>query len=1203
MRAPPPLSTRGGDRRANGTAASNDSNTGASGSPGAHFRQRMRANQGPSSSGVRLQQAKSMLDKAAEVIGRLEAGTASGISTAEQQQASSSQDSVPDEQPVASGSSNSGGEPMETSGTSTPAVNGKSSSSKSSDQPQEDSSENNTPQRQEEQQAVPQELEALYQEMDALNSMDPPMMEGGHLMTSIGNPIMGAISNSLQGGLFQAASAAFVSALSSMGSNPTSSSSNTTTTTSTSAPAISRTSSSTTATSSSSIASSTTVGSNSASLASSSQAGSSGSSEQSAPPSRSTEGSPSSGNHPLSGVRGITVRITNRGSQRSPAIRLEHPRCSVMVEVLDQYQDVQRRLQPFLQQYYRTMVDDRSYEEQNSRQLRDDQLVVWRVSSAMHYISHALHAISDIMIDLRRNPPRQLRARPFIIPQPALVQAQINVGPSSDAPSDRTRVQGRNSDNNNSNASNAEEFLIPGIGEVRSIPLNGSSTSASSFSIQTNASPARHTLLNIPEYLDDDNAGVVFMHVGPNDSDPIPSPPDFLRDIMSQLGMRIGSPGTTTSSTTASSSSGGTSSSPPSTPGVRRVLPVHNSQATGNSGTSTTNSTQTRVTPRAQQVHVTPLHVPGMGMTQFDPFLPCQSHHIRPVSVRRRRRPAAVQTAQTNQNAPQENEETDGQLNSSQQQSSSETQNSSSSNSANTNPNLPFVANILSDIMSGRNSEHQSEEEQQQEQMFAQLVRGVMSEITGSIGVQDDVTGSQGHPPATLQDFLEPFFGGGLLPGGERDSLFAHLFTTVSQSLSMGDLIRLFFGDSERLNRLFEPLQQFVRERILQGAEPSETSMDRAIDEIISDVNPHLIASAGIAAVHDGIDYVNTIHNFIRHRLHDIFNLILNHREQNTFGSVLISLLRHTVGEFVALSLHCFTDGAQGLERLVEGRVQAILSGMSPAIQAWSVNASIMQLRSMMSHLAITDDHIRRYIVSPDEGRRMGEARQNRMSPVIPVPGPRPAEESPAENSHEQDISHSNTSTVSGIEVMEVDELGGTEEITTSESGSSAVSNEERPHSVTVGSQSWHSAVPQEWIPVITRDVERQRRGVPDTHLSDAYLCGVPLKRRKIAAQSKPHGTVQQVLQDTLRQSLRTSGVNRSLVESVSNEVSTQLDSSFASHKKKKLFGQILLAWLILAPRAASSSRCIYDAQSMFLELMRFKKKKKVNIVTRPMEI
>lgn len=53
----------------------------------------------------------------------------------------------------------------------------------------------------------------------------------------------------------------------------------------------------------------------------------------------------------------------------------------------------------------------------------------------------------------------------------------------------------------------------------------------------------------------------------------------------------------------------------------------------------------------------------------------------------------------------------------------------------------------------------------------------------------------------------------------------------------------------------------------------------------------------------------------------------------------------------------------------------------------------------------------------------------------------------------------------------------------------------------------------QDWIPVITRDVERQQRGVPDTNLSDAYLCGMPLKRRKLASQHKPHGTVQQVIQ------------------------------------------------------------------------------------------
>lgn len=55
------------------------------------------------------------------------------------------------------------------------------------------------------------------------------------------------------------------------------------------------------------------------------------------------------------------------------------------------------------------------------------------------------------------------------------------------------------------------------------------------------------------------------------------------------------------------------------------------------------------------------------------------------------------------------------------------------------------------------------------------------------------------------------------------------------------------------------------------------------------------------------------------------------------------------------------------------------MAGVSPAIQTWSVNTSIMQLRSMMSRMTITDDHIRRYVVSPDEGRRMEEERSRRL--------------------------------------------------------------------------------------------------------------------------------------------------------------------------------------------------------------------------------
>lgn len=70
---------------------------------------------------------------------------------------------------------------------------------------------------------------------------------------------------------------------------------------------------------------------------------------------------------------------------------------------------------------------------------------------------------------------------------------------------------------------------------------------------------------------------------------------------------------------------------------VLTVFPLHGS------GTNTTNVTQTRVTHRPH-VHVTPLNVPGMGMNQFDPFLPCQSHHIRPATRRRHQAQTQVST-------------------------------------------------------------------------------------------------------------------------------------------------------------------------------------------------------------------------------------------------------------------------------------------------------------------------------------------------------------------------------------------------------------------------------------------------------------------------------------------------------------------------------------------------------------------------------
>lgn len=48
---------------------------------------------------------------------------------------------------------------------------------------------------------------------------------------------------------------------------------------------------------------------------------------------------------------------------------------------------------------------------------RDAQRVQNRVSQALHYIAHAYHHISDLMIDMNVAPPRQVRAPPTSIIQ------------------------------------------------------------------------------------------------------------------------------------------------------------------------------------------------------------------------------------------------------------------------------------------------------------------------------------------------------------------------------------------------------------------------------------------------------------------------------------------------------------------------------------------------------------------------------------------------------------------------------------------------------------------------------------------------------------------------------------------------------------------------------------------------------------------
>lgn len=111
-------------------------------------------------------------------------------------------------------------------------------------------------------------------------------------------------------------------------------------------------------------------------------------------------------------------------------------------------------------------------------------------------------------------------------------------------------------------------------------------------------------------------------------------------------------------------------------------------------------------------------------------------------------------------------------------------------------------------------------------------------------------------------------------------------------------------------------------------------------------------------------------------------------------------------------------------------------------------------------------------------------------------------------------------------------------------------SEDEALPSVVVGSEPWHFNIANpSWIPVITRDLNRQRRQSPQPPFSDAYLSGMTSKRRKLITDRKTPVDIPNMLADGIRCAITASGVpptNTSVADIANSIVSdTTLQTSY----------------------------------------------------------
>uniref|UniRef100_A0A672L941 BCL2-associated athanogene 6 n=1 Tax=Sinocyclocheilus grahami TaxID=75366 RepID=A0A672L941_SINGR len=337
-------------------------------------------------------------------------------------------------------------------------------------------------------------------------------------------------------------------------------------------------------------------------------------------------------------------------------------------------------------------------------------------------------------------------------------------------------------------------------------------------------------------------------------------------------------------------------------------------------------------------------------------------------------------------------------------------------------------------------------------ELFTGIVQGVLSTMMGSLGTPQNETESIAQFIQRLSQTSNIF-----TPGtGDAMGFFGDLLALVCQNFSMVDMVLLLHGQHQPLGRIQPQLAQFFTEHFLQGREPTETNITAAADDLIAELEEYITESFSTVAVRDGVDITQTNRAFLRQQLVGIATHILHCTDQ-TFGPRLLQLCNRALFECLALNLYCLNGEQSALTAVINHRLRTMSAEVNPSLVNWLTSMMTMRLQVILEHIPITEEQITQYIIHTQVDSTSYEGW------LVCSAG----------------CSHSQDGLVRSGKIESETECY-------SECGFDVL---------------WCL---QEWVPIIRQDQISQRKMKAQPPLSDAYLLGMPAKRRKMVKSDGP---------------------------------------------------------------------------------------------------
>ena len=510
---------------------------------------------------------------------------------------------------------------------------------------------------------------------------------------------------------------------------------------------------------------------------------------------------------------------------------MRNPRVSLFADVIEDVERIQQDLRPHLTAVRQLLRDDPTMAA-NSAEYRRAQHTYNQVSEGLHYLAHAFHAMSDLMVDFAAPAPREVRARPYVYQQ-AVLSTQIPIHASISVETTHTRPAAQPS------APTGPAAAPPQASTTQTTPAATAATDASIYpNLMPRAPPPPPpppppraanpptTTAPSPAYL---RSAVNFGRraAAPNGNPPNPNP---RLPMMAMMGgpHPFGRLPLAMAGTAASGSGGWTPVTLAGSVAPMVFMEVRSSNGNGQSDD-----------------HPSPgsASSPGSSPSEFDDFLPCHSRHL----ARASRAPNAASRQRT---APTISV---GSRTAAGGQVPRPTRPSA------TVPVPITVADFVNEMLRQADADmgagpvpggnRQAPTGQQQPSgasgaagsetvntaMFSNLLQGVMQEMAGVVSGQQTGT--------TVANFLRTIPDFAYSPG---EGFIFDLFMALAEHLTFRDLVSLFNGVPQVLNPLRDQLRTFARERILNSGDFSEANVRRATMRLVNESLP-LLQSAAVS--------------------------------------------------------------------------------------------------------------------------------------------------------------------------------------------------------------------------------------------------------------------------------------------------------------------------------------------------------------------